>query len=981
MAQPAPQLVGRAAELGAIDEALAALERPASGAIELVGEPGIGKTRLLGELASRADDQGRLVLSASASELERELPFWVFVDALDEYVQGLEARRLEALDEAARAELAHVFPSFPGDGNGGTPVLQDQRYRTHRAVRQLLEALAATKPLVLVLDDLHWADSGSIELLGALLRRPPAAPVLFAVAVRPRQAPERLSSALERAQRAGTLSRLELAALSPGEARELLGAEIEDEKAAVLYEASGGNPFYLEQLARSPIARAADTAVATLAGVEVPHAVAAALTGELALLDGKARRVLEGAAVVGDPFELELAAIAAGADEAAAMNALDELWRHDLVRQTDVPRRFRFRHPLVRRAVYDAAPGGWRLGAHERSAAALAARGAPAVERANHVERSARHGDVTAVAVLREAGDAVAPRDPATAARLFASALRLLPAEAAEQRVELLAARARAHATAGQWQDAHDAMLESIALVPEDATATRVGLTAACAALENLLGLHAEAHTRLTVALQALTEIDSPAAVVLMLQLAVDAFYRMEYEAMRAWADRALAAARALGDRILMAQAAGVLSLAAVFSGATAEARAACDEGARLVDAMPDDELAPCLDYAVDTLAAAELYVDRYEQAGAHAGRALAIARATGQANALPILFWSGMIRTARGQLADSARILDAAVEIARVQHHSEGIAWNLFARSMAATAAGDLDTALAAAEEAGEALRGLDKSFPAVGTGLALAAALLSCDEAERAAEQLLTAAGGEDLPLLPACWRTAGFELLTRCRVALDRREEAARAAARARSLADALGVRMAGALADRAAAAVALQADPAAAAELALSSAAAADEVGAVVEAGVSRLLAGRARVQAGDTARAASELERAACAFDTCGAHQRRDAAERELRRMGRRNLHRRTRPGTAAGVGIEALTARELEIARLVVDRKTNAQIAGQLFLSPKTVETHLRNLFHKLDVSSRVEVARAVERADRRASEHVRPLASQRAST
>jgi DNA-binding CsgD family transcriptional regulator len=77
-------------------------------------------------------------------------------------------------------------------------------------------------------------------------------------------------------------------------------------------------------------------------------------------------------------------------------------------------------------------------------------------------------------------------------------------------------------------------------------------------------------------------------------------------------------------------------------------------------------------------------------------------------------------------------------------------------------------------------------------------------------------------------------------------------------------------------------------------------------------------------------------------------------------------HRRTRPGRRdAGAGIDALTGRELEVARLVVDRKTNAQIAAELYLSPKTVETHMRNLFHKLSVSSRVEVARVIERADR----------------
>jgi DNA-binding NarL/FixJ family response regulator len=133
---------------------------------------------------------------------------------------------------------------------------------------------------------------------------------------------------------------------------------------------------------------------------------------------------------------------------------------------------------------------------------------------------------------------------------------------------------------------------------------------------------------------------------------------------------------------------------------------------------------------------------------------------------------------------------------------------------------------------------------------------------------------------------------------------------------------------------------------------------------VEAALSRMLAGRALIQAGDPDRAATEFERAAAEFEACVALGHRDAAERELGKLGRRK-HRRTRPGKADGSGIETLTERELEVARLVVDRKTNSQIAAALYLSPKTVETHIRHLFQKLEVSSRVEVARAVEGADR----------------
>ena len=137
-----------------------------------------------------------------------------------------------------------------------SPATRRRRSRTSATARiapfaTLLERLAAAKPLVLVLDDIHWADSGSVELLGALLHRPPAAAVLLALAVRPRQVPERLAVALERAHRAGTLTRIELGTLTPGEAQELLGVVGNGAAATALYDECGGNPFYLEQLARS----------------------------------------------------------------------------------------------------------------------------------------------------------------------------------------------------------------------------------------------------------------------------------------------------------------------------------------------------------------------------------------------------------------------------------------------------------------------------------------------------------------------------------------------------------------------------------------------------------------------------------------------------------------------------------------------------------------------------------------------------------
>ena len=832
-------------------------------------------------------------------------------------------------------------------------------------MHELLGRLTASAPLVLVLDDLHWADAGSVELLGALLRRLPAAAVLVALAVRPRQAPERVAAALERAHRAGTLRRVEIGALTRGEARELLGEAVDDAAASALFEESGGNPFYLEQLARSlALERTAGVPELSPGDLDVPPAVAAALAEELALLSDGARLVLEGAAVAGDPFEPELAAAAGATSEASALGALDELLRLDLVRETEVPRRFRFRHPLVRRAVYEATPGGWRLGAHERIAETLTARGASAVERAHHVERSARQGDAAAVATLREAGEAVAQRAPASAATWFGHALRLLPdAAPAEARVELLLARARALVATGQFDDGHAALLESMGLIPADSIALQVRLTTACAGVEHLLGRHEQAHARLASAMDGLRDPSSRDAAALMIELAMDGFFHMDYELMREWAERALSTARPLGDRPLTAAAVAVLAFASATSGATPDAEERRSEAAALVADLDDDELALRLDAAVN-LAGAELYLDRYEEAGAHAERAIAVGRATGQSEFIPLPYSIlGQVKLLRGQLAEAAELLDNAVEGARLSGNVQALAGNLGNRAFAALAAGDVGIALATAEECVELTSGLDQSLVCA-AGVALAAALLEAGDPGRAAESLIASSGGDKLPLIPGVWRAKWLELLARCLLALGRPSAAERAAAAAQATAAALRLRMAASMADRAAAAVELDAGHAdLAAKRALAAATAADEVGAPVEAALARTLAGRALAQAGQPGRAVTELKHAASELQACGAIGYRGAAERELRGLGHR-IHRRTRPGKVDGTGVEALTERELQVARLVVDRRTNTEIAETLFLSPKTVETHMRNIFRKLDVSSRVEVARTVERAD-----------------
>jgi tetratricopeptide (TPR) repeat protein len=345
---------------------------------------------------------------------------------------------------------------------------------------------------------------------------------------------------------------------------------------------------------------------------------------------------------------------------------------------------------------------------------------------------------------------------------------------------------------------------------------------------------------------------------------------------------------------------------------------------------MPDDELALRID-AVANLAVGEVYLDRFEEGAAHGHRGLAVARATSQGELVPVLIPAIATNLfSLGRLAEAAEVLDGALEGARLARNTQALAWALVNRAVVAMMAGELEAALACADEAMDITRDGGESLVWCYAGATTASILMEMGEHARAVDLLVERAGGDDLPRILGTRRAYHLDRLSRSRLALGRREDAERAAAAAQSVASALGLRLPVVMAHRAAASLALDAgDPVTAAERALASVAAADEIGARLDAGVSRTLAGRALAAAGEPERAVQELERAAAELEACGARRLRDAAERELGKLGRRR-HRRTRPGIADGGGVESLTERELQVARLIVDRRTNSQIAAEL---------------------------------------------------
>jgi predicted ATPase len=416
MEGPAGRMIGRDAELQTLARALAAMADGDFVFMAVTGDPGVGKTRLLGELAIAAARGQATTLWGRAAEFEREMPFGVMVDALDDHVES-RARTLAADLGAGPAQLlATVFPSLsaavPPGSEAGVDLTGLARYRLFRTVAQLLGEMAGTAGLVLILDDVHWADETSVEFLDHLARHPPRGRTLVAVGYRPAQAPPRLMTLVDAAAGpgGGRGHHIPVGPFSQDEVREFLGPEVSRARCQTLYEASGGNPFYLEALAqmgrshpgagRSAPAGHKQDAPAVLGDEgggldELPDSVRASLQAEFASLSAMARLVAQGAAVAGESFEPELAAVAAEIGEDAALEAFDEMTARDIVRTAGrLGRfRFRFRHPLVRGAAYASAAPGWRLAAHARIAAHLTELGAPVTARAPHVERSARIGD------------------------------------------------------------------------------------------------------------------------------------------------------------------------------------------------------------------------------------------------------------------------------------------------------------------------------------------------------------------------------------------------------------------------------------------------------------------------------------------------------------------------------------------------------------------------------------------------------------
>ena len=394
-----------------------------------------------------------------------------------------------------------------------------------------------------------------------------------------------------------------------------------------------------------------------------------------------------------------------------------------------------------------------------------------------------------------------------------------------------------------------------------------------------------------------------------------------------------MATARRLDDPALIANAAAALALGEATEGEIAAAREHHREAVGLVDGLADLELAPRLD-TFYYLAWAESYLELYDESLAHLERGIEIARSAGVGRLLiPLMLSKGYPLEMQGRLTEAAEVCEAAVEAARLAGNHHFLFWALFELAWPRYFAGDLAGAIEACEESleyGDRLTGGTIPSAGGGPGWALGVALFASGQTERGLEAM-RALGSEEIEFAVPVERCFDWELLALAELEAGNPEAAASHAERAASLADGLDLHLPSGLAARTRAAVLLAGgDPEAAVEPARAGVERTLAAGADLQAAYSRNLLGRVLAESGRRDEAIAELREAERRLDAFGSERERDAARRELRKLG---VRREARGPAAGETGLDSLTKREAEIADLVTDRKTNKEMAAELFLS------------------------------------------------
>ncbi|KAA9375469.1 AAA family ATPase [Microbispora cellulosiformans] len=926
--RPVSPLIGRESQRLEIEAAVQGLSQGRPAFLEISGDPGTGKTALLAEVVRVAREAEIAVFTGRPQPVDGDLAFGAIVDALDGRLSVAGGERLHRLPAAQRDVLAAVFPSLAADASAPSPPDVAAPYRVGHAVRLLLEDLASSRPVALVLDDLHQADAGTVDVVCRLMCTPPRAPVLLAFAHRHRQVSPRLRATADTARE---VARLRLEPLAERHTEALLGEDLPARARGELYRASEGNPGYLRALA--DVLEQGPPGIDEADIAPVPPWFASALAAEVARLSPLGRLVVAACAVLGDPITVPSVAAIAEVGEQDAYSAIDEIASHDLIRLVAGTGRFGFRHSLVRRAVYHNVSPGWRLGAHARAAQSPAGGRVSAVETAPHLTRVATPGDHAAVALLAAAADEVEAARPRQAAQWRRAALELLPYDGngpdgenaqvgtnaqtdrnqqhgenqrsgengqAGVRTGLLLALGRACEAAGQLRQAGDALAEALRLIPYGAGGRRAVVAADHARLLHDLGRSGEA--RALVGTELAHTRDEADRAALSFERAWLEVSSGSPGAAHADATQAVHIADRLGLPLLGCAARGMLAVSAVLAG-TPSAGTLDDlpRAAAVLDALPDEELTARPDAPL-WIGWAALVLERPHDAIRHLDRAVAAGRSAGrQAVVSHALVARVAALCAAGLLTAAKDSADEAVRAAWLSGSAALRSSVLAARCLVTARMGDLDALRRHLAEYGT---------PVVqGWPWALAAGMVA---------EARPAAGGPDGGGIP-------IEVNGLTRPAADVWSDAVQPEATRWEAAQPGPTWWKAAIRTS-------PADPAVDPAI--------DPAFDPVPDSTTGRVAGLMTGTAADLTVPVIE----SAAAGPPGAGGPRSASG----------------PPVAERPAAASLTARERQIARLVSEGLKNREIADRLYVTQKTVEMHLSRIFAKLGVSNRVGVARTL---------------------
>jgi DNA-binding CsgD family transcriptional regulator/ribosomal protein S28E/S33 len=922
-----PPIRGRDDELRVVRERGGALAKRRGGVVVVEGPPGIGKTRLLQEFTARADKSVRS-LFGQAFEYQQTVPFApLFMATL---------RADPAIGQAST--LRRV-----GAGSGSA----DLRYLVVHDLQAAIGAAALKAPIQIVLDDIHWADHATLLAVRSLTAGLAGAPVLWVLATRAGAGGPAVATTVSLLERDGARV-LRLNAVGPPAVADIVADVLHAEADASLLslaDKAHGNPFLVMELIQGLQEENRITVTrgrASVDGQELPRRLTATMQERLDRLSADARRVVQVASVLPDSFSAGLLAEMLERRPIGLISAVEEAVRADLLTEDDPPASgLRFRHDLLRQATRQSMPQSLRRAMERDVVSVLLEGGAAPAEVATQLARSAEVGDKAAIRALRQAAQSLAASDPSTAADISKRALQLLPWQH-RARGPLVAETVVLLNQAMRYGEAQQLAAATLSdnLSPQEEADVRLGLSMLS---PRPAGQRAEENRRAL-------ELDSVSDLTrarhlgwLAYNLAMDG----QTGDVRRAVDDALRAAASTDDTLSTVLAEVSLALVNCADGRAGDTEESLDRLAALTRSAKPGAVQH---FAAVNRAILLATLGQLDEAITSVSGSLGLARAQRNQMAIQLLTQiQALIHLAAGRLQTARATVESLPEQERITWTRIGGRIGLMTLARVAAHTNDRSLLREVAIHARDAYAAAGPAHRREGMAALADAAWRRGDTQE--AQRWLT----DDFTLLQTpLWAVDLDHLVLAARVAAATGDAGLRA--RVLHAAELLtgeepGAPLFNAVAQHARAILERDGDALVAAAKSLSElsrpllhAAAAEDAGMEL-----------ARIN-----RTPESLDELNVAFETylrCGATADAQRVGQVLRTHGiSRRIVGKPRPQR----GIDSLTDSELKVAHLVAAGATNRAVAQRLFLSPHTVNSHLRNAFAKLGIRSRTELSRFV---------------------